>query len=266
MKSNTRQVKPRQVGRATILVVASLVAMIGYVNLAPGQTKPPTNRAKPATSKPVAKPGAKPAPERTTNKAKSRKPQRPTKKPANITEQDIIDAKAVLNDVWPELAKMIDKSRRPEAARSIINRHWSRLSNLVEMKRKDPDRYQLYVKDMKSLNQMRRLGLQYRKYKKEKKDEDAEKIKAKIVKGADARVGHFVKMRRHDLERQLAQMKKRLESIERQLSNLDQDRGKLAEQFVKQALSGQRSGKDPRPLKQPGKKSDQEKVTDRKEK
>jgi len=226
--------------------VIALLAFSLILPLAQAQEKAPAKRrpqAKPPTS------------------SDRRKPQRP-KRPAELSDQDIADAKAVLKDVWPESAKAIEDSPRPQAARMIITKQWHRLQPLIEMRRKDENQYKLYINDIKSLQAMRRLGARYRQLVKQKKTEEAEKLKTQIEKQAKDRVKHFIKLRKHNLEKQRAHVKKRLEQIDRQVKGLEKDRDKLTDQFIKQAIGSGRSSKELRPIKP---KSDKRKVTDSKE-
>ncbi|MEM9882763.1 MAG: hypothetical protein AAF800_07590 [Planctomycetota bacterium] len=152
------------------------------------------------------------------------------------TDAEAEAAREVIGVLYPELAERLNKLRDedPRAYRDALERRFPRVRFLVRLRERDPEMYALRVEDITRARQVEALGKAYRAA-----EADGDDMKSRAIKDdlEDAAAAHFdvrQTIRRIEIDR----LRARLEAMEQQLEEQDDDRDDLIERRVDELTGG----------------------------
>ncbi|MEM6459329.1 MAG: hypothetical protein AAF710_08070 [Planctomycetota bacterium] len=152
------------------------------------------------------------------------------------TDAEAEAAREVIATLYPELAERLDKLRDedPRAYRDALERRFPRVRFLVRLRERDPEMYALRVEDITLARRVESLGKAYRAA-----EADGDDMKSLAIKDdlEDAAAAHFdvrQTIRRIEIDR----LRARLEAMEQQLEEQDDDRDDLIERRVDELTGG----------------------------
>ena len=134
----------------------------------------------------------------------------------------------VLEQINPDLAQRVREhlERNPQRVRMLMQEQWPRLRRLVELKQRDPEMFELVVRDQRLERRTHELAEQYRQARDEGRQEEAEQLQQQLE---DSLREHF-DVRQTMRERELARLEQRLEEMRQRIQQRREARDELIEQ------------------------------------
>lgn len=147
-----------------------------------------------------------------------------------LREDQTEEALEVLAAFNPEAAKQLEEMVKedPDKARNLIVKRVPFIARLLQMKKDDPEGFELRAGDYRLDQQARELANKYRELEAADKDLDARDVKRELEKVVEAHFDVRQKMREHILKK----MEERLDVMRADLEKRDDDRKDLIEQRV----------------------------------
>jgi hypothetical protein len=160
-----------------------------------------------------------------------------------MTAEQLEDALEVVAAYEPDAAARLKNliEENPEDAQRLIQRHFPAVRFLVQLKERDPEMYEMRMRDLKLNRESWRAAKALREAK--AKDELSWERKRELEEQVESLVKEHFEVRQAIRERELQKLRDRIEELEEQLDKRSDDRRDLIEQRVEQLIE---SGDEPR--------------------
>lgn len=153
-----------------------------------------------------------------------------------MSDEDVSSALEVVNELYPDLSERMLALQKedPEKLRSTLEKRFPRVRFMVMLKGKDPEMYGLRVADIQLNREIDRLEQRL----KQARDEDDRKAYKDFRKELEDVLAKHFDVRQDIRQREVAYLKDRVEKLEEELDQRDDDRKDLIEQRLKE-LAGE---------------------------
>lgn len=155
-----------------------------------------------------------------------------------LSDQEISERLDLLREIDPDLADRMGRWREksPERVSDMLRSHW-RLSHMIELKSRDPQLYELRIKDLRLNKEAIELADRVRKHRADNNADEAKKAEQELL----AKVRAHFEVRQQVRQRELEALEKKLDEMRQRLVERQQAQDRLIEERV-EVLLGRRSG------------------------
>ncbi len=145
-----------------------------------------------------------------------------------LTPEQIEQRLEILEQLHPELAERLRRQiqEHPDRVRTMMEHHWPRIRHYMELKKSDPEMFELRTEDLRLARRSVELAQQFTEAQMQGKEQEAEELLETLRDNLEE---HF-EVRQESRERELEKLERRLEEMREKIEQRREAREELIEQ------------------------------------
>ncbi len=147
-----------------------------------------------------------------------------------LSEEEFKERLELLRELHPDLAERLEqlKDRNPQRVGAMIREHFPRLGEMLELRRRDPELFELRVKDIRANRKTLELAERYRQARRAGDQAQSQSLRDEL----QAAIREHFEVRQAQRERELAMLEERLEELRQRIKERTAQREELIQKRI----------------------------------